>query len=88
MDLFERALGGIEGGRVLDVATGLGGFVGFLAERLAGYTQIVGVDISARLMVDAVKDGKRENTDFIQMDAGVCGGALGLVGGGWGLVEW
>ena len=53
MDLFERALGEIDAGRVLDVATGQGGFTAFLAERLAGYRQIVGVDISARMLAGA-----------------------------------
>jgi SAM-dependent methyltransferase len=40
-------LGSIRGGRVLDVATGAGGFVAFLAEGLAQYDEIVGIDSDA-----------------------------------------
>ncbi len=37
---------GIHGGRVLDVATGSGGFVRTLVDELASYDEIVGIDIS------------------------------------------
>lgn len=37
-------LGSIHGGRVLDVATGAGGFIGFLADGLANYEEIIGID--------------------------------------------
>ena len=37
-------LGKICGGRVLDVATGNGGFIHFLLEGLQGYNEIIGVD--------------------------------------------
>jgi len=37
-------LGGIHGGRVLDVATGTGGFVEMLVDGLADYDEIVGID--------------------------------------------
>jgi SAM-dependent methyltransferase len=39
-------LWGVNGGRVLDVATGGGGFVHFLIEGLDDVTEIVGIDIS------------------------------------------
>ena len=41
-------LGALSGGRVLDVATGSGGFVHFLRAGLAGYSEIIGVDTSLR----------------------------------------
>jgi SAM-dependent methyltransferase len=41
-------LGGADGGRVLDVATGDGGFVQFLIEGLRDFAEIIGVDISDR----------------------------------------
>jgi SAM-dependent methyltransferase len=69
MDLFEQALGDIQGGRVLDVATGQGGFVEILAEGLGGYTQIVGIDITPRMIADARKNTGQERTHFILMDA-------------------
>ena len=40
-------LGGIHGGRVLDMATGTGGFVEMLVEGLADYDEIVGIDTDA-----------------------------------------
>lgn len=39
-------LGGVDGGRVLDVATGEGGFVQFLIEGLRDFAEIIGIDIS------------------------------------------
>jgi SAM-dependent methyltransferase len=69
MDLFEQALGDIQGGRVLDVATGQGGFVETLAERLGGYTQIVGIDITPRMIADARRNTDQERTHFALMDA-------------------
>jgi len=44
MDSFKKALGAIDGGNVLDVATGAGGFVGALAECLRSFDSITGVD--------------------------------------------
>jgi SAM-dependent methyltransferase len=41
-------LGHLPAGRVLDVATGSGGFIHFLLDRLKGYTEIVGIDTSER----------------------------------------
>ncbi len=44
MDSFKKALGDIDGGNVLDVATGAGGFVGALAECLRSFEMITGID--------------------------------------------
>ncbi len=77
MDRFERALGDIQGGRVLDVATGWGGFVKVLADGLRGYSQIVGIDISARMIADASRKNNLGRTSFLQMDAGRMGFAQG-----------
>lgn len=41
-------LGGVDGGRVLDVATGDGGFVEFLIEGLRDFTEISAIDMSDR----------------------------------------
>jgi len=41
-------LGHISAGRVLDVATGAGGFIHFLMEGLAGYTEITGIDANPK----------------------------------------
>jgi ubiquinone/menaquinone biosynthesis C-methylase UbiE len=49
-DLLRRALGGISGGRVLDVGTGEGGSLGLLATNLQSYTELVGVDLDTALL--------------------------------------
>lgn len=41
-------LGQLPGGRVLDLATGSGGFIHFLLEGLPGYTEIIGLDNNER----------------------------------------
>jgi ubiquinone/menaquinone biosynthesis C-methylase UbiE len=80
---FQRALGEIDGGRVLDVATGRGGFVEFLADALRSYSQIVGVDLSTRMMADALENVDSASTHFVQMDAG----RMGLADGGFDTVS-
>ncbi len=41
-----EVLRGINGGRVLDVATGAGGFVSFLIEGLPDFVEITGIDVA------------------------------------------
>jgi SAM-dependent methyltransferase len=45
----KEALGGIRGGRVLDVATGRGGFVHELVAGLDDYDEIIGIDVDTNL---------------------------------------
>lgn len=52
MDTIKARLGKIDGGRVLDLATGSGGFAARLASELASYEELVAVD-SAQRAVDA-----------------------------------
>ena len=63
-------LRGVPGGRVLDVATGRGNFVGFLLKGLASHDEIVGIDndpeAAARF---AEAFGDRPGIMFEQMDA-------------------
>jgi SAM-dependent methyltransferase len=44
----KEILGHISGGRVLDVATGSGGFIHFLLDGLKNYTEIIGIDTNPR----------------------------------------
>jgi len=63
-------LGPLSAGRVLDVATGSGGFIHFLLEWLMDYTEIIGVDNNERAAAafeDSFKG--RENIHFRMMDA-------------------
>ena len=70
MDGWKNILGGIPRGKVLDVATGTGGFVHFLLESLKEYDEIVGIDTSERsaaVFAEAFKD--KPNIRFEKMDA-------------------
>jgi ubiquinone/menaquinone biosynthesis C-methylase UbiE len=65
-DVFKR----ISGGRVLDVATGSGGFVHVLSECLKDYKEIVGIDTNeryAKFFEEAFKD--TSNIQFNEMNA-------------------
>lgn len=70
----KNILGQFSGGRVLDVATGSGGFVHFLNDGLKDYLEIVGLDASphaAQAFAQAFKDQPRirfESGDACQMD--------------------
>ncbi len=52
-EIYDRALGKLDGGLVLDVATGEGGFARLLAARLNSYERIVGIDVSAPALLAA-----------------------------------
>ncbi len=62
-------LNDISGGRVLDVATGQGGFADYLAASLQDYSSIIGIDNSQRVISAAQQNVEQENVLFILMDA-------------------
>lgn len=63
-------LGDIDGGRVLDVATGIGGFVSFLLEGLRSHDEIVGIDSEpARAPAFAEAFSDRPDVRFEAVDA-------------------
>jgi ubiquinone/menaquinone biosynthesis C-methylase UbiE len=69
LNRIEGILGGIEGGRVLDVATQEGHFVQILMDNLKSYTEIVGVDINEGAIESARSNFGREDVGFRVMDA-------------------
>lgn len=69
VDIFKQALGDIAGGRVLDVATGRGGFIGVLKGCLKSYTEIVGIDVNEKAIETARNSYGEENIQFIRMNA-------------------
>jgi len=69
MDAFEERLHSFSGGDVLDVGTGCGACIEILAEHLADYRQIVGVDVQVSRLADAVKERRQPNVSFAAMDA-------------------
>ena len=70
----KEILGQIHGGRVLDLATGAGGFIGFLDEGLADRGEIIGIDsdpAKAEAFAEATRD--RPRTHFEVRDAASTG---------------
>jgi SAM-dependent methyltransferase len=66
----KRVLGDISGGRVLDVATGAGGFVRFLLDGLRDHAEIVGIDANGeRAAAFTTTFGETPDIRFEQMDA-------------------
>ena len=67
MNVLLQALGGISGGKVLDVATGEGDFIKTLVGNLKSYVEIVGIDIIGYTkVVESIFYA--ENVWFMQMD--------------------
>ena len=69
VETAEAAISKLCGGRVLDVATGSGGFITFLMENLKDYTDITGIDCNERPLEAARKAHSLENVRFQCMDA-------------------
>jgi ubiquinone/menaquinone biosynthesis C-methylase UbiE len=69
MNTLQQAFGNLSGGRVLDVATGNGNFVGVLTENLRDYAEIIGIDTNARALDAARENFKQDNIHFQVMDA-------------------
>ena len=68
MNILKQALGGISGGRVLDVASGEGDFIKTLVENLRSYEEIIGIDIIEHTTApESIFNA--EDVRFLQMDA-------------------
>ena len=66
----KRVIGDLSGGRVLDVATGTGGFVRFLLDGLLDHDEIVGIDANGERAVAFVEAfGDHPDVRFERMDA-------------------
>ncbi len=68
MSIFKQALGGITGGKVLDIATGEGDFIKTLVGNLKSYEEVIGIDI-----IEYTKAAGSifcaQDVQFMQMDA-------------------
>ena len=69
MNIIERAVSNIAGGKVLDVATQEGHFIHMLMENLQSYTEIVGIDVNEQVIETARDQIKQENIQFLVMNA-------------------
>lgn len=67
--VFRDALHSISGGRVLDVATGVGNFVHFLRAGLKDYESIIGIDTMDAAVTRARETFDDERVEFRMMDA-------------------
>jgi ubiquinone/menaquinone biosynthesis C-methylase UbiE len=67
---ISKKLKGISGGRILDVATGFGGFINTLMKMLKNYDCFVGIEISGKDLESAKKQFEGQPVEFLEMDAG------------------
>jgi SAM-dependent methyltransferase len=65
----EEALSTICAGRILDVATGSGGFITYLLDNIRDFTEIIGIDLNQRPLDAARNVFLRDNIRFLRMDA-------------------
>jgi 2-polyprenyl-3-methyl-5-hydroxy-6-metoxy-1,4-benzoquinol methylase len=76
-DIFAQALRRLSGGRVLDLATGEGGFVELLAHYLRDHAAIVGIDADGPAVETAIAHFDRAEIQFVQMKGERLGFAAG-----------
>lgn len=69
MKSFKDILGHIHGGKLLDVATGTGGFAQTLKDNLGSYTEIIGIDTSERAEQAFKARFEEPSIRYMQMDA-------------------
>jgi len=69
MDSIEQNLRNLEGGLILDVATGAGGFTKFIADNIKSFEGIVGIDQNIDRLTVARKKLSDDNIGFVTMDA-------------------
>ncbi|MBN1452699.1 MAG: class I SAM-dependent methyltransferase [Anaerolineales bacterium] len=69
MDIIQKAISKVTGGKVLDVATQEGHFVQLLMKNLQSYTQIVGIDIDQEAIKKAQENIREANIHFLVMNA-------------------
>jgi ubiquinone/menaquinone biosynthesis C-methylase UbiE len=68
-DIHEHVLSDVSGGRVLDVATGQGGFITVLSKHLKDFTDITGIDVDLQILKHAQGAIHGDGAQVVQMDA-------------------
>jgi len=66
---IRKRLGGISGGRILDVATGSGDFINTLMKMLKDYDSFIGIDTSVKDLESAKKRFEGKPVRFLEMNA-------------------
>ncbi len=68
MDVLEQKFSQISGGKILDVATGEGGFILMLKESLKDFDEFIGIDVTDNTFDKAKESFEGENISFARMD--------------------
>ena len=69
MNAFEELFSDVKGGRVLDVATGVGGYITILRRYLSSFTSITGMDTNKKVLDTAKAAFNLTDIQFTQMNA-------------------
>ncbi len=73
MNVFKELFSDLAGGRVLDAATGEGGFIRVLHKYLNSYSEIIGIDAARKVIKTAQRKNENQRIQFVQMNAGQIG---------------
>jgi SAM-dependent methyltransferase len=73
LNAFEELFSKINGGRVLDVATGEGGYITILRHYLGSFDSIMGLDVNHKLLGTARGAFDNQEIQFMQMNAEMLG---------------
>jgi SAM-dependent methyltransferase len=77
LNAFEELFADLDGGKVLDVATGEGGYINILKRYLKSFSMILGVDSNKQVLTVARNNHKDPAIQFVQTDAEQLGFANG-----------
>jgi ubiquinone/menaquinone biosynthesis C-methylase UbiE len=69
LNTFEELFSNLDGGNVLDVATGEGGYIKILQRYLKRFTSILGIDFNGKVLNVARRAHENSEIHFVQMDA-------------------
>ena len=69
MDPLQQRIQNLDGGRILDVATGRGASARYLIDTFRSYGEVIGIDISEKNLIRARQDIADKHTGFVIMPA-------------------
>jgi ubiquinone/menaquinone biosynthesis C-methylase UbiE len=69
LNSFEEIFSNVDGGHILDVASGEGGFIKVLLRYLHSFSSIIGIDIDDKVTRKALSSFQKPEVYFVQMDA-------------------
>jgi len=66
--MLEKKLGKLSGGKILDVATGSGGFIRKLIDAFKNYDEVIGIDVSDKQFEEGQNDFEKDRVSFRKTD--------------------